>query len=93
MKILRLHGSANDRTRVKNSLRGGEEWDIILTTCETYVAEEGWIKTHRWFYCVVDEGHKIKNSGTNLAHKIQGIGSLYRLSTCYSSSLPLPNVH
>ena len=52
----------------------------MLTTYDAYSVEDTWFKSHRWTYCVLDEGHKIKNSETSLAHKVQGIGSLYRLS-------------
>jgi SWI/SNF-related matrix-associated actin-dependent regulator of chromatin subfamily A member 5 len=45
-----------------------------------FVAEDGWFKTRRWTYCVLDEGHKIKNSETNVSHQVQGIGAMYRLS-------------
>ena len=45
-----------------------------------FSAEDSWFKARRWTYCVLDEGHKIKNSETNLAHRVQGIGALYRLS-------------
>jgi SWI/SNF-related matrix-associated actin-dependent regulator of chromatin subfamily A member 5 len=62
--------------------------DILITTYESYVAEEAWFKSRRWSYCVLDEGHKIKNSETNIAHKLQGIGSLFRLG--HSFLLPLP---
>jgi SWI/SNF-related matrix-associated actin-dependent regulator of chromatin subfamily A member 5 len=45
-----------------------------------FVADDGWFKTRRWTYCVLDEGHRIKNSETNLSSKVQGIGAMYRLS-------------
>lgn len=51
-----------------------------LVFVSAFVAEDSWFKTRRWTYCVLDEGHRIKNSETNLAHKVQGVGALYRLS-------------
>ncbi|KAF5367362.1 hypothetical protein D9615_010278 [Tricholomella constricta] len=79
MRIIRFHGPMNERDRVKHTLRGKQDFDIVITTYETYVAEEHWFKSHRWTYCVLDEGHKIKNSETLLSTKLQGLGSLYRL--------------
>ncbi|KAF8961860.1 P-loop containing nucleoside triphosphate hydrolase protein [Flammula alnicola] len=79
MRVVRFHGNASERDRLKNSLRGDDDFDVILTTYDAYVTEDGWFKSRRWTYCVLDEGHKIKNSETNLAHKLQGQGSLYRL--------------
>jgi SNF2 family DNA or RNA helicase len=37
----------------------------------------------RWTYCVLDEGHRIKNAETNLASTLQGIGALHRLSSFF----------
>ena len=54
-------------------------FDICVTTYEGYVAEDSWFKSRRWTYIVLDEGHKIKNSETNIAGKLQGIGALHRL--------------
>ncbi|KAF8884532.1 P-loop containing nucleoside triphosphate hydrolase protein [Infundibulicybe gibba] len=79
LRTVRFHGTANERERLKNSMRGSVDCDIMITTYDVYVTEDAWFKSHRWTYCVLDEGHKIKNAETNLAHKVQGLGSLYRL--------------
>ncbi|KAG6830939.1 hypothetical protein H0H92_013867 [Tricholoma furcatifolium] len=79
MRVLRFHGPHNERDRLKHMMRGGRNFDIMITTYETYVAEDQWFKSSRWMYCVLDEGHKIKNSDTLLANKVQGLGSLYKL--------------
>jgi SWI/SNF-related matrix-associated actin-dependent regulator of chromatin subfamily A member 5 len=52
-----------------------DDWSVVA-----FVAEDSWFKTRRWTYCVLDEGHRIKNSETNLSHRVQGIGAMYRLS-------------
>lgn len=80
MRVVRFHGPSSERDRLKNSLRGDRTFDIMLTTYDSYVIEDGWFKSHRWSYCVLDEGHKIKNSETALSQKLQGLGSMYRLS-------------
>jgi SWI/SNF-related matrix-associated actin-dependent regulator of chromatin subfamily A member 5 len=80
LRAIRFHGPASERARLKDSVRLDEEaFDICVTTYEAYANEETWFKSRRWTYCVLDEGHKIKNSETNIAHKVQGIGSLFRL--------------
>ncbi|KAF4588526.1 hypothetical protein EYR40_010078 [Pleurotus pulmonarius] len=80
MRTLRLHGTVPERTRIKDLVKNNlQTFDILLTTYETYVAEDSWFKMRRWTYCVLDEGHKIKNTDTNVAHKLQGLGSIYRL--------------
>ncbi|KAF8342516.1 P-loop containing nucleoside triphosphate hydrolase protein [Amanita rubescens] len=81
VSTLRFHGVATERTRIKEALRRGEieQPQIVFTTYETFVAEDSWFKSQRWTYCVLDEGHKIKNADTNISGKLQGLGCLYRL--------------
>ncbi|KAI0945925.1 hypothetical protein AcV7_010039 [Taiwanofungus camphoratus] len=79
-RTLRFHGQRSERERLKYCIRDGEiKFNICITTYETYLAEESWFKTRRWTYCVLDEGHRIKNAETDIAGKLQGLGSLYRL--------------
>jgi len=80
-RALRFHGQASERIRLKNSIRDRESgFDICVTTYDSFVVEHGWFKSKRWSYCVLDEGHKIKNSDTGVASKLQGIGASRRLS-------------
>jgi hypothetical protein len=82
--MFRFHGTQSERDRLKTSVRNDElKFDLCVTTYEAYVAEDTWFKSRRWFYCVLDEGHRIKNSETNLSGKLRGIGSLYRLSKMF----------
>lgn len=54
--------------------------DIVITTYETFAAEQGWFKrAFVWKYVILDEGHKIKNELTNLSATLQGLGAEYRL--------------
>jgi SWI/SNF-related matrix-associated actin-dependent regulator of chromatin subfamily A member 5 len=79
-RTFRFHAQESERARLKLAVANGTiAFDICVTTYEGFGAEEGWFKSRRWTYTVLDEGHKIKNSGTQIAHKVQGIGSLYRL--------------
>src|ERR1700690_1081030 len=79
-RTIRFHGVSSERNRLKEFLRGNEPFDICVTTYDAYVADDTWFKSRRWTYCVLDEGHKIKNWETIVAQKAQGIGSLFRLS-------------
>lgn len=83
MTVVRFHGSANERLRLRNTLREGN-FDILVTTYEVYVTEDSWFKSRRWTYCVLDEGHKIKNSETIVSQKLQGLNAMYRLSQSLS---------
>ncbi|KAF8838568.1 hypothetical protein BDN67DRAFT_73595 [Paxillus ammoniavirescens] len=79
-KILRYHGTQAERDRLKTGIRDNEiKFDLCVTTYEMYVSDDSWFKTRRWHYCVLDEGHRIKNSDTQLSSKVRGLGSLFRL--------------
>jgi SWI/SNF-related matrix-associated actin-dependent regulator of chromatin subfamily A member 5 len=81
LRTLRFHGSGAERTRLKTSgVFDSGEVDIVITTYEAYVAEDTWFKSRRWHYCVLDEGHRIRNAETNQSMKLQGISATHRLS-------------
>ncbi|THH16507.1 hypothetical protein EW146_g4141 [Bondarzewia mesenterica] len=76
-RVVRFQGEKSERDRLKKSLAGN--FDIIVTTYDAYEREHTWFKSRRWTYCVLDEGHKIKNADAMISQHVQGIGSLYRL--------------
>lgn len=54
--------------------------DIVVTTYDGFLAEQGWFKrAFIWNYVVLDEGHKIKNDLTLISKSLQGLGAEYRL--------------
>ncbi|KAL6710197.1 hypothetical protein ACN47E_009988 [Coniothyrium glycines] len=64
--------SANDHT--------SDSFKIIVTTYDTFQAEQSWFKTSFvWRYVVLDEGHKIKSSVTQISTSLRNISSEYRL--------------
>ena len=119
LKVLRFHGSTQERDRLKKIASGeidqygnqtlisrrkknyrrtatgkpiidldsdldnadGERGvDLIVTTYEGFLAEQGWFKkAFVWSYVVLDEGHKIKNDLSLISKALQGLGAEYRL--------------
>ena len=54
--------------------------DLVVTTYETFSAEQSWFKrAFVWKYVVLDEGHKIKNDLSQVSTALQGLGAEYRL--------------
>ncbi|KAL8930935.1 MAG: hypothetical protein Q9208_000036 [Pyrenodesmia sp. 3 TL-2023] len=54
--------------------------DLVVTTYESFNAEQAWFKNaFIWKYCILDEGHKIKNEGSQIARALQALGAEYRL--------------
>jgi SWI/SNF-related matrix-associated actin-dependent regulator of chromatin subfamily A member 5 len=59
---------------------GSDSYKIIVTTYDTFQAEQSWFKTSFvWRYVVLDEGHKIKSSVTQISTALRNISSEYRL--------------
>ncbi|ORY18389.1 SNF2 family N-terminal domain-domain-containing protein [Clohesyomyces aquaticus] len=112
LKILRMHGTVNERNRLKRVATGmedmygnetshsknrkaarkagmgannsedlgSESYKIIVTTYEVFQAEQSWFKqAFVWRYAVLDEGHKIKNSVTQISAALKGISAEFRL--------------
>ncbi|MCJ1283251.1 hypothetical protein MMC26_002579 [Xylographa opegraphella] len=54
--------------------------DLVVTTYETFSAEESWFKrAFVWKYVILDEGHKIKNDLSQISAALQGLGAEFRL--------------
>lgn len=55
-------------------------FDVMITTYEAFTAEQSWLKSaFVWRYCVLDEGHKIKNDKTGVSQALQGLRAEHRL--------------
>ena len=63
--------------------------DLIVTTYEGFLAEEGWFKrAFVWRYVVLDEGHRIKNDSSLISKALHSVSAEYRLLL---SGTPLQN--
>lgn len=79
LKLLRFHGSMNMRAQLKAELHD-EHPDIVVTTYEAFQSEKGWFTSAAvWRYCVLDEGHKIKNEASDVSKALQSLTAEYRL--------------
>ncbi|KAI9667513.1 MAG: hypothetical protein M1821_000329 [Bathelium mastoideum] len=67
------------RTDAKNPF-GPKTFYLVVTTYETFSAEQIWFKRAvTWRYVVLDEGHKIKNDGSLVARSLQNVKAEYRI--------------
>ncbi|EMC91705.1 hypothetical protein BAUCODRAFT_79168 [Baudoinia panamericana UAMH 10762] len=79
-KAVRFHGPRVERNQVKQELLGATDVDIIVTTYDTFKAEAGYFKrAFAYKYCVLDEGHKIKNEQSEVSEALQSLQAEYRL--------------
>ena len=59
---------------------GSDSYKIIVTTYDVFQSEQSWFKhSFVWRYVVLDEGHKIKSSVTQISTALRTIASEYRL--------------
>lgn len=83
LRAVRFHGPKLERDKLKDECRvagQGSDIDVVVTTYDTYAAEHTWFKrAFVWRYCVLDEGHKIKNDKSNVSQVLQGLQAEYRL--------------
>jgi SWI/SNF-related matrix-associated actin-dependent regulator of chromatin subfamily A member 5 len=64
----------------ENEDEGSVGVDVVVTTYETFTAEQQWFKrAFVWKYVILDEGHKIKNEMSLISTALQGLGAEYRL--------------
>ena len=83
LNVVRFHGPKTERQKLIEDCRlnsKSRKIDVIVTTYETFVAEQGWFKrAFVWRYCVLDEGHKIKNDQSDVSRSLQSLKAEYRL--------------
>ncbi|KAL1798541.1 hypothetical protein ACET3X_002578 [Alternaria dauci] len=67
-------------SKLSSSNHGSDAYKIVVTTYETFQAEQSWFKhSFAWRYVVLDEGHKIKSSVTQISTSLKSISAEYRL--------------
>ncbi|CAD0088693.1 unnamed protein product [Aureobasidium mustum] len=81
------YGNATGRNKTKRgdvsvpeNKDSGSVFDVMVTNYETFQSESSWLKqAFVWRYCILDEGHKIKNDKTNISLALQGLQAEHRL--------------
>lgn len=76
-------GCANDRVALRDkihaSFEGVDDINIVVTSYETVRGDVKFFDQFQWSYCVLDEGHMIKNGKTKLSKAIKMISAKHRL--------------
>lgn len=87
-KAIRFHGSAAARSLLKEEYLENTP-DLVVTTYEAYSAEQYFFKNgKRWGLCVLDEGHRVKNTESQTSQAVQGVPARMRIIL---SGTPLQN--
>ncbi|KAJ7118732.1 SNF2 chromatin remodeling protein [Mycena epipterygia] len=69
-------GNARERTRLLSKL---STHDIVITSYEVVRNDIAQLEAMNWLYCILDEGHVIKNAKTKLTKAVKCIRAQHRL--------------
>ncbi|KAG6903183.1 hypothetical protein C0995_002726 [Termitomyces sp. Mi166 len=69
-------GNARERTRLLAKL---QSYDVVITSYEVVRNDISNLEGLNWLYCVLDEGHVIKNAKTKLTKAVKCIRAQHRL--------------
>lgn len=76
LKPLVYFGSAKERSRMLSSVN---DYDVIITSYEVVRNDIAGLAKIHWHYCILDEGHIIKNSKTKLTKAVKLLRAHHRL--------------
>lgn len=69
-------GNSRERARLSSKLKS---YDIVITSYEVVRNDITSLEEQKWLYCILDEGHVIKNSKTKLTKAVKNIQAQHRL--------------
>ena len=82
LHVVRFHGPKVEREKIRQSSHERRTFrpDLFITTYEAFLTDQAWFKrAFVWRYCVLDEGHKVKNSSSNVSTALHGLSAEFRL--------------
>ena len=78
LRPLQYTGSAFERANLRTKLTS-PDIDVVITSYESVRADIAELSKINWLYCVLDEGHIIKNAKTKLAAAVKQLRAQHRL--------------
>lgn len=69
-------GNARERNRLVSKLKS---FDVVITSYEVVRNDIASLEEMNWLYCILDEGHVIKNAKTKLTKAVKCIRAQHRL--------------
>ncbi|KAJ3152127.1 TATA-binding protein-associated factor mot1 [Geranomyces michiganensis] len=76
MKPIIYAGSTGERAAIRRQL---SSYDVIITSYEVLRNDIAELKDIRFNYCILDEGHMIKNPKTKLTQAVKSVTAMHRL--------------
>lgn len=78
LRPMQYTGSAGERAMLRQKIRS-PNIDVVITSYEAVRADIAELGKIDWLYCVLDEGHIIKNAKTKLSLAVKQIKAQHRL--------------
>ena len=78
LRPIQYVGPTAQRASLRHQL-ASPDTDIVITSYETVRADIDYLSKIDWLYCVLDEGHIIKNAKTKLSAAVKQIRAQHRL--------------
>lgn len=69
-------GNSRERARLLGKL---QSYDVVITSYEVVRNDISNLEGHQWLYCILDEGHVIKNAKTKLTKAVKSVQAVHRL--------------
>lgn len=69
-------GNSKERSRLLGKI---QSYDVIITSYEVVRNDIANLQGYKWLYCILDEGHVIKNAKTKLTKAVKNIQAQHRL--------------
>ena len=76
LKPVMYTGNARERSKLLTKLKN---YDVVITSYEVVRNDISSLQGRSWHYCVLDEGHYIKNAKTKISKAIKSIRAQHRL--------------
>ncbi|KAF7323127.1 TBP associated factor [Mycena chlorophos] len=76
LKPMLYTGNARERSKLFTKFK---TCDVVITSYEVVRNDIGQLEKHNWLYCILDEGHVIKNAKTKLTKAVKCIKAQHRL--------------
>jgi len=76
LKPILYTGNSRDRTRLLSKL---QQYDVVVTSYEVVRNDIEQLQGLNWLYCILDEGHVIKNGKTKLTKAVKCIRAQHRV--------------
>jgi TATA-binding protein-associated factor len=80
LRTLHYTGNNSERRKLQNYFtNGANNYNVIVSSYEVIRNDSSFFHQQQWNYCVLDEGHVIRNTKTKVSQSIRAVKAKHRL--------------